>query len=144
MPLPMLRSSIRSNALDRLSLRGGPNHQCRFKDDGSSARHLFGLDQAEHKLGSALANHLAVLIDARQRNPKTVIIGQISAADESNIFRNPEACFEDGAHGSDRKWIVEAENAVGPLVSFQEEAHGLRTLTGSFVIHVASTNYVVF
>ena len=57
------------------SLCGSSNHQRRFKDDGSSAWHLLGFDQAEHQFGSALANHLAVLIDARKRNPKPVIVG---------------------------------------------------------------------
>src|SRR5580692_6928734 len=74
MPLPMLRFSTRSNARTLLSLRGGPDYQCRFKDDGSSARFLFGLKQTEDKLGRALAKHIAVLIDARQGNPKAVVI----------------------------------------------------------------------
>jgi hypothetical protein len=54
---------------------GSANHQRRFKDDRSSPRGLFGFDQAEHQFGSALPNHLAMLIDARKRNPKPVIVG---------------------------------------------------------------------
>ena len=70
MPLPMLRFSSSSHVPTLFSLRGGPNYQCRFKDDGSSARSLFGLKQTEDKFGSMLANHLAVLIDARQAEPE--------------------------------------------------------------------------
>jgi len=75
MPFPMLRFSTRSIELTLFSLRGGPDYQCRFKDDGSSARSLFGLKQTEDKLGRVLAKHIALLIDARQGNTKAVVIG---------------------------------------------------------------------
>src|ERR1700756_1893824 len=100
MPSPLLRFSTRSNEPTLFSLRGSPDYQCWFKDDGSSARSLFGLKQTEDKLGCALAKHVALLIDARQGNTKAVVVGQISAADESNVFRNPQSGFENRAHGS--------------------------------------------
>ena len=70
-----------------------PAPRRRLKNDGSSAGRFFSFDQAEHQLGSALANHLAVLINARKRNPKPMVTGLIAAADQSNLFRNPQARF---------------------------------------------------
>src|SRR5580692_1727901 len=75
MPFPMLRFSTRSNEPTLFSLRGGPDYQCRFKDNGASARSLFGVKQTEDKLGRALPKHVAVLIDARQGDTKAVVIG---------------------------------------------------------------------
>jgi hypothetical protein len=69
----------------------------------------------ERKLGRGSANLFTALIDRRQRNTEEIRIREIAASYHCDIFWNVEACIQNGAHRTEGRWVVEAEDSIRSL-----------------------------
>jgi hypothetical protein len=63
------------------------------------SRLALGFNQRNHHLRGSLTDLLTILIDARQRRAKAIVVVQIAAADNGDIFGNTKTSLEDRMDG---------------------------------------------
>src|ERR1017187_2652871 len=60
---------------------------------------------------------------------------EVSAANNCNIFRNPQSCLQNMLDCTHSQRIVVAENSIWPRFEFQELAHGFRTVLSTMFVN---------
>ncbi len=83
---------------------------------------------------NALADCGTVLVNAREGNPKELVVTDIAGADNRHVLGNAEAGLENRLHRAHCHRIVEAENRVGTRVERQELLHGVESASFRAVV----------
>ena len=68
-----------------------------------------------------------MLVHRRKRHPHQFVVEHTPASHNGHVFRNSQACLEDGEHRAPRRGIVVTEDRVGPRFQFQQAPHEPRS-----------------
>src|SRR5260370_2329618 len=84
-----------------------------------------------------------MLVDARKSYAKTIVVMQVAAADNRDVFRYLQPRIQDRVHRANSERIVVAEYAVGSRVALQQQTHRLRAPFGTLSIDIHSADHIV-
>src|SRR5207248_10847566 len=85
----------------------------------------------------------AVLVDARERNTKRVVVVKIPAANDCNVLRDAYSLVESIIHNPHSQRVIEAKHSVRPGLKTEELAHGVCAALLGFNISLAFRNDVI-
>jgi len=91
-------------------------------------------NQFHRKLGGLTTDFFTALIDRSEWDAQEVGVGEIAAAYNGNILRDAQSRIQDRAHGAERRWVIEAEDAVRASSALQQLACGFVTAGFAAVI----------
>src|SRR5689334_18906306 len=100
---------------------GRTNDETWFEIDRLGNDRLIGFDKLKGQLSGALADDVALLVHTGQWDPDKLVIEQVAASDDGNVFRNPQACVQDGGNGAIGGNVVVAENSIGTGILAKED-----------------------
>src|SRR5208283_5281747 len=131
---PLVTREPCHSSIHALPARGCAHDQPRGEENAHRRTVVFLLDDVQGQAGDAFTEAGSILIQAGKRDPKEIVIVDVSAADHGDILGHIQSGFENGAESTHGQWVVAAEYAVGPWIQLQKVLHGPVTASVRLVV----------